>query len=196
MHDDPRIHASVEKELLNAERFYDNLCRTGPWRYAAILKNSRYCREALDKAFALQGNTGRWIFDLWVYIVQALPWFLPATSFLIPGLFAGLVGLISSAFSVVTKEPKVIEKTITVPILWIFKVTKTISETVWVPVVHAPDIRIATGLAVTIVICGLLLLSCLLKFAFKAELKYRMNLMRRAVSHAEPDDPSNTERSA
>ena len=87
---------SVEKELANSDKFRDKLRRVSFWRLAAVIKNGRYCRESLDKVFALSGHTGSPIFDLWVYVVQALPWYIPATFVLIPGLFAALITFIST----------------------------------------------------------------------------------------------------
>ena len=181
------MHPAVEKELLNSDRFRANLERVGFWRLAAVIKNGRYCREALDKAFALSGHTGNPIFDLWVYLVQALPWFIPATFVLIPGLFAALIGIVSTTLSVVTKEPKVIEKTVQVPFLWFFTITTTISETILVPVVHAPDFRIATGLAVTIILAGIMIVSAILKKAFLFELAYRRRLLMRHAAKKDND---------
>lgn len=109
------MHPSVEKELANSDKFRENLSKIEFWRLAAVLKNARYCRESLDKAFALSGHTGNPVFDLWVYLVQALPWFVPATFVFIPALFTALIGFVSTTLSVVTKEPKIIQKTIEIP---------------------------------------------------------------------------------
>ena len=179
------MHPSVEKELANSDKFRDNLRRVSFWRLAAVIKNGRYSRESLDKAFALSGHTGSPVFDLWVYVVQALPWFIPATFVLIPGLFAALITLISAALSIVKTEPKIIQKTVEVPFLWFFTTTKTVSETVMVPVVHAPDIKVATAVAVGIIIVGIMIISGILKKAFLFELGYRRNLLLRNAARTE-----------
>lgn len=48
-----------------------------------------------------------------------------------------------------------------------------------VPVVHAPDIRVATAVAVTIIILGIMILSAILKKVFLFELAYRRRLLLR-----------------
>jgi len=173
------MHSAVEKELSNSDKFRDNLERVAFWRLAAVVKNGRFCRESLDKAFALSGHTGNPIFDLWVYVVQSLPWCIPATFVLIPGLFAALIGIASTTLSIVKMEPKIIQKTIEVPFLLIFSTSKSISETVMVPVVHAPDIKVATAAAVGIILLGIMIFSGILKKAFLFELSYRRNLLIR-----------------
>jgi len=173
------MHPSVEKELANSDKYRENLERVAFWRFAAVTKNGRYCRESLDKAFALSGHTGNPLFDFWVYLVQALPWFIPATFVLIPSLFAALIGIASATLSIVKMEPRIIQKTIEVPFLWVFSTTKTISETVMVPVVHAPDIKVATAVVVGLIIGGLMILSGILKKAFLFELAYRRKLLMR-----------------
>jgi hypothetical protein len=179
------MHPAVEKELANSDKFRENLQRVSFWRFAAVIKNGRYCRESLDKAFALSGHTGNPIFDLWVYLVQALPWFVPATFVLIPGMFAALIGVISSTLSIVTMEPRIIQKTIEVPFLWVFTTTKVITQTVTVPVVHAPDIKIATAVAVSVIVGGIMILSGILKWAFLFELAYRRKLLLRHAAKTE-----------
>lgn len=182
------MHPSVEKELTNSDKFRDNLERVSFWRLAAVLKNGRYCRESLDKAFALSGHTGNAIFDLWVYVVQALPWFVPATFTLIPGLFAMLIAFISKMLSVVTMEPKVLEYTVEVPVFWFFNISKTITETVMTPVVQAPSIQLATGVAVSFIVIGMLVLSAILKKSFLYELAYRRKLLLKHVAKATISD--------
>lgn len=179
------MHPSVEKELVNSDKFRENLERVAFWRLAAVTKNARYCRESLDKAFALSGHTGHPIFDLWVYLVQALPWFIPATFVLIPGLFAALIVFISTTLSVVKMEPRTIQKTIEVPFLWVFSISKTISETVMVPVVYLPNIKVATAVAVSTIIGGLMVISGLLKKGFLYELAYRRKLLLRHTARTE-----------
>lgn len=179
------MHPSVEKELSNSDKFRENLEKVAFWRLAAVIKNGRYCRESLDKAFALSGHTGNPIFDLWVYIVQALPWFIPATFILIPAIFTTLIGIVSTALSVVTTEPKVVQETIEVPFLWFFSMSKTISKTVMVPVVEAPDIKVATGVAVAVIIIGIMIISGILKKAFLFELAYRRRLLIRHAAKTE-----------
>ncbi len=173
------MHPSIEKELSNSDKFRDNLQRVAAWRFAAVLKQGRYCRESLDKAFSLSGHTGHPAFDLWVYVVQSLPWFIPATFVLIPSIFAGFVALVSGALSLLAKEPKIIEKTIEVPFLFFFTVTKTISETIMVPKI--PDARVSTTVAVLVIILVLVLLSWALKHIFLIELAYRRRLLLRHV---------------
>ena len=179
------MNASVEKELANSDQFRDNLRRVAFWRLAAVIKNGRYCRESLDKAFALSGHTGSPIFDLWVYIVKALPWFVPATFVLIPGLFATFIAFVSTTLSIVKKEPKIIKTTVEVPIFWFFKTTKTVTETVMVPVVHAPNIKVATAVAIGIIIVGMMIISGILKKAFLFELAYRRKLLLRHAARKE-----------
>lgn len=179
------MHPSVEKELLNSDRFRANLEQIAFWRLAAVVKNGCYCRESLDKAFALSGHTGNPIFDLWVYVVQALPWFLPATFFLIPVIFTTLIGIVSTTLSEVTTEPKVIQETTEVPFLWIFTKPETISKTVMVPVVHVPDIKVSTSVAVVIIIIGIMIISGILKKAFLFELAYRRKLLIRHAAETE-----------
>lgn len=179
------IQTAVAKELLAADRYFDNLCRVGGWRLVAVFKHSRYCREALDKAFALQGHTGRWIFDLWLYVVNALPWFLPATFFLLPTLFWTLVTFISGLLSYVTMEPKLVEASVTIPFLFFFETTKTVSKTVLVPVMHAPDIRVAAGLAAATVVLGIAAVSYVLKAMFKVELRFRRRLLLKRIAASE-----------
>lgn len=179
------IRAAVAKELLAADRYFDNLCRVGGWRLVAVFKHSRYCREALDKAFALQGHTGRWVFDLWLYVVNALPWFLPAAFFLLPTLFWTLVTFISGLLSYVTMEPKLVEASVTIPYLFFFETTKTVTKTVMVPVVNAPDIRIAAGLAAATVVLSIAALSYVLKAMFKVEMRFRRRLLVRRIAAGE-----------
>lgn len=179
------MHPSVEKELLNSDIFRENLEQISFWRLAAIIKHGRYCRDSLDKAFALSGHTGNPIFDLWVYAVQALPWYMPATLFLIPVIFTALMGIISSALSKVTTEPQVIQQTIKVPFLWIFSVSKTISKTVMVPVIIAPDIKVVAGVAVVIIIIGMMIFSAIIKKVFLFELAYRRRLLMRHAAKTE-----------
>jgi len=174
---DPRIIAAIEKEVLAADKFYMNLCHIPGWRLAAILRNAKYCRSSLDKAFALAGHTGRWLFDIWVYIVNVMPWFLPATFFLIPGLFYELVAIVSSALSTMSMEEKIFETTVKIPIFFFFTVSKTLVNKVMVPVVHAPDIRVSMAIAGIIIFVGLLCLSYLSKAIFKCELRFRKNLL-------------------
>jgi hypothetical protein len=177
-----KINAAVEKELLVADRFYDNLCRVSGWRLAAVFKNARYCRDSLDKAFAINGHTGRWFLDLWVYVVNALPWFLPATVFLIPPLFYGLVNIVGGLLTYVTMEERIIETTVKVPFWFFFTTTKTITTTVLVPVTHVPDIRISTTIAGCIVLIGLILFSYITKALFQFELRWRRRLLMRYIA--------------
>lgn len=179
------MHPSVEKEVVNSDRFRDNLRRLSFWRLGAIIKQGRYCRESLDKAFSLSGHTGHPIFDLWVYVVQTLPWFLPATFILIPGLFAALVTFVSGLLSVVVKEPKIIQKTIEVPFFWFFTTSTTISETIMVPVLRPPDIRVAITVAIAMIIIGIMILSAILKWMFLFELSFRRKLL---LKHAARTD--------
>jgi len=180
--DDHRINAAVEKELLVADRFYDNLCRVSGWRLAAILKNARYCRDSLDKAFAINGHTGRWFFDLWVYVVNGLPWFLPATIFLIPPMFYALVTIVSGVLSYVTMEERIVEATVKVPYWIFFTTTKTISETMMVPVIHLPDIRVSTAVAGGLVLLGIAMFSYVTKLVFKFELQFRRRMLMRHIA--------------
>jgi len=179
------MHPSVEKELSNSDRFRANLEKIAFWRLAAVVNNGRYCRESLDKAFALSGHTGNPIFDLWVYVVQALPWFIPATFVFIPVIFATLITIVKKLLTFVTTEPKVIQETIEVPFLWFFSTSQTISKTVMVPVIHAPDPKVATGVALVIVIVGIMGISGILKKAFLFELAYRRRLLMRHAAKTE-----------
>ena len=179
---DPRLNAAIEKEVLTADKFYENLCNIAGWRLAAILRNAKYCRGSLDKAFALTGHSGRWLFDIWVYIVNVMPWFLPATFFLIPGLFYELVAIVSTALSSVAMEEMIFEKTIKIPVFFFFNITKTLTQKVMIPVVHAPDIRVSMALAGSIVLIGLLCLSYITKAIFKFELRYRRNLLMKRIA--------------
>jgi len=171
------INPAVEKEIVNSDKYRDNLEKVAFWRLAAVLKNGRYCRESLDKAYALSGHTGNPIFDLWIYLVQSLPWFMPVTFVFIPGLFAALITSISAALSIVIMEPKIIQKTVEVPLFLLFSTTKVISKTIMVPVLMAPDIKIATAIAVSIIIIVLMIISGVLKKAFLFELAYRRKLL-------------------
>lgn len=176
------LNAAVEKELLIADRFYENLCKVSGWRFAAILKNAKYGRESLDKAASINGYTGRWWLDLWIYIVTYLPWFIPATIFLIPPLFYGIVAIVSGLLSYVTMEEKIVETTVTIPFWLFFSTTKTISATVLVPVNHVPDIRVSMALTGAIILAGLACFSYISKAAFKFELRFRRRLLMRQIS--------------
>ncbi len=175
------LKAAVEREIIVADRFYDNLCKVSGWRLAAILKNAKFGRESLDKAASLNGYTGRWWLDLWIYVVTYFPWFMPATIFLLPPLFYGLVAIVSGVLSVVTPEEKIVETTVKIPFWFIFSSTQTISTTISVPVTHAPDIRISMALAGLLVLAGLAGFSYLSKAVFKLELRFRRRLLMRQI---------------
>ena len=173
---------AVEKEIINSDKYRDNLEKVSFWRLAAVLKNGKYCRECLDKGYALSGHTGNPVFDLWVYIVQLLPWFVPATFILIPGLFAAFIATISTSLSVAYMEPKIIQKTIEVPLFLVFSTSKVISETIMVPILKAPDIKVATAIAVTMIMMAIMVISGILKKIFLFELSYRRKLLLRHIA--------------
>lgn len=175
------LDAAIEKELLLADRFYENICLLSGWRLAGILKNARYCRESIDKAFAISGHTGHWYFDLWVYVVNGLPWFLPATIFLLPTIFYVVANIVSGALSYVTMEEKIVETTIKVPVWFFFTATKTISEVVMVPVTHIPDFFVSTTVTGIVILIGLAAFSYVLKAVFKFELQWRRRLLVRHI---------------
>lgn len=175
------LDAAIEKELLLADRFYENICLLSGWRLAAILKNARYCRESIDKAFAINGHTGHWYFDVWVYVVNGLPWFLPATIFFLPSIFYAVASIVSGALSYVTMEEKIVETTIKVPVWIFFTTTKTISEIVMVPVTHIPDVFLSTTVTGIVILIGLAAFSYVMKAAFKFELQWRRRLLVRHI---------------
>jgi hypothetical protein len=113
--------------------------------------------------------------------VQALPWFIPTTIVLIPGLFTALIAFVSGALSVVKREPKIIQKTVEIPFLWIFKTTTTISETVLVPVIHAPSFKISAAVSIIIILIATMMISAIIKIVFLYELNYRRNLLIRHI---------------
>lgn len=182
---DETLNAAVDKELLIADRYYDNLCRVGGWRLIAILQQAKLCRGSLDKAAAINGYTGRWLLDLWLYVVNALPWFLPATVFFVGPLaytlFCTLVAIISRLMSSVTMEERVVEATIEVPYYVFWTTTKTIEKTVLVPVTNLPDPRVSTAIAGALVLLGTVAFSYVTKAVFKLELRFRRRMLVRQI---------------
>jgi hypothetical protein len=172
------MNPAIEKELSYADRFMENLQRVQFWRWGAIQKNAMHCRSSLDKAFGLAGQTGNPVFDLGIYVVNLLPWFLPIT---LPALWTGLLAFVTATMSVVTQEEKVITVPLKVLGLTVWNTTKTVT----VPVVHAPDPKLATATAVGIILIGMLIVSAAMKYLFLVELKFRRRLLLKNITRAD-----------
>jgi hypothetical protein len=179
--EEDKVNEAVIKELSHADVFYDNLCKTDGWRFGDITKQARYCRDSLDKAFALNGHTGHWLIDLWVHLVNGLPWFLPVTG-LIPSVLGSLICTVTYILSYSTMEQKVVDTVKTVPYWYFFNTTTTEKVVVMEPVRHAPNPLIVYVIVAVILITVSVAFSYITKAVLKCEMQYRRRLLLKYIA--------------
>lgn len=151
-----KLSLVIEKELMLADRYYQNLCYTNGWRLAAVIAQAKYCRDSLGKAHATAGYTGRLSTDLWSYLVESLRIFLPLSLFAIVPISFYFVFDEATNFFTVTNLVKV-------GTFFSKPKYEVVPPPLWKPAL------VATIFTVIITAC----LSYLLKFVFKLELRYR-----------------------
>jgi hypothetical protein len=94
-------------------------------------------------------------------------------------IFASLDSSINKILSTITMEPRVVQTTIRVKYWFFFWTTKTIEETVMVPVINYPHWMIPRIIAVLMVLLSLLAASWLLKKLWIREIRFRRDALER-----------------
>lgn len=171
--------ALIRKELHLVDVYLDNLEMTPGWRLPTLSMLARDARSSLRKVSALTGYRGQRWRDIFLYIAAFLPFLVPINLALAATIFASLDTGINKILSTVTMEPRVVQTTIRVPYWFFFWTSKTIEETVMVPVIKYPHWIISRSIAVFMVLISILSASWLLKQLWIREIKFRRHTLER-----------------
>lgn len=171
--------ALIRKELHLVDDYIDSLQRIPGWQLSKLATSAQVARSSLAKVSALTGYNGELWRDLLLYIATLLPLLIPMNLALAATIFASLDSSINKILSTITMEPRVVQTTIRVKYWFFFWTTKTIEETVMVPVINYPHWMIPRIIAVLMVLLSLLAASWLLKKLWIREIMFRRDALER-----------------
>ena len=82
--------------------------------------------------------------------------------------------------------PQIVEANVTIPFLYFFETTKTVTKTVMFPVINSPDIRVAFTIVGLTVATAITVFLYIVKAIFKAEVRICQRLLLRHIEKPVP----------